>query len=109
MMSRSRASGAPFFLYSCQSSATTSLASCSGTGMGGLIDGPQPVAGQVGVDLRRREISVTEELLHDTQVGTAIEEVRRVCVTERVRVELAAVAERERGEDTANVARSQHA
>ena len=50
-----------------------------------LVHGLESVAGEVGVDLGRREIGVTEELLDDSQVGTTFQEVGCVGVAERVR------------------------
>ena len=45
---------------------------------------PTPVA-DVRVELRRREVRVAEHLLDAAQVGAALEQVRRVCVPQRVR------------------------
>jgi hypothetical protein len=69
-----------------------------------LVDGPQAIAGEVRVDLGCREVGVTEQLLHDAHVGAALEQVCGVCVTKRVRMQLTAVAEWERGEDPTDVA-----
>ena len=41
--------------------------------------------GEVGVDLRRLEVGVAEQLLHDSQVGAALEQMRRERVTQGVR------------------------
>ena len=71
--------------------------------MGRLVDGPEAVAGQVGVDLGRREIGVAEQLLHGTQVGPAFEQVRSVRVPERVRVQGAPVGQRMPLEDAPGV------
>ncbi len=45
----------------------------------------EPLRRHVGVDLRRAEARVAEELLHGAQVGAAVEEVRRGAVPQRVR------------------------
>ena len=66
----------------------------SGTGVRRFVDGTEPVAGHVGVDLGRREICVAEELLDRSEVGTAFEQVRSVRVAEGVRVEGPAVGQR---------------
>jgi hypothetical protein len=42
-----------------------------------FVDLPQVFAIDMRVDLRRRDICVTQHLLHGTQVGAALEEVRR--------------------------------
>ena len=81
----------------------------SGTGMSGLVDGPQTVAGHVGVDLRRRQVGVAEELLHCPQVGSSLEQVRSVRVPECVGVERC--GRRAAGtalEDTPRVTRREH-
>ena len=61
--------------------------------MGRFVDGPEPVAGDVGVDLGGREVGVAEELLHCPEVGTAFEQVRSVGVAERVGVDGAPVGQ----------------
>ena len=61
--------------------------------MSGLVDGPQTVAGHVGVDLRRRQVGVAEQLLHCPQVGSSLEQVGSVRVPECVGMEGAAVGE----------------
>src|SRR5882672_7528396 len=45
-------------------------------------------AGDVRVDLRGREVGMTEQHLHDSKVRTVIEQVRREGMTERVRREI---------------------
>ena len=54
--------------------------------MGAVVDAPQPAGVDVAVDLRRRERRVAEELLDRPQVGTALEQMRCVCVPQPVRV-----------------------
>ena len=49
------------------------------------IDGPQTCRRDMRVDLGRREALVAEQLLHDAQIGAAIEQVRRERMAERVR------------------------
>ena len=44
--------------------------------MGAPIGGPQARRRDVGVDLRRREALVPEQLLDDAEIGAALEEVR---------------------------------
>ena len=40
------------------------------------------------VDLRRRDVHVTQQLLHDPKIGAAGEQVRREAVAEHVRVDV---------------------
>jgi hypothetical protein len=47
----------------------------------------QPFAGDVGVDLRRRNVGVAEQQLHDAQVGAVVEQVRGEGVAQHVRRE----------------------
>src|SRR6188508_2454471 len=47
---------------------------------------PSPSIGYVGVELRRGEVGVAEELLDAPQIGAALEQVRRERVAEEVRV-----------------------
>ena len=54
--------------------------------MGPVIDLAQPLAVHVAVRLRRRERAVAEQLLDHPQVGAALEQVRRECVPQPVRV-----------------------
>ena len=49
------------------------------------IGAAQRGIGEVGVDLRRLQVRVAEQLLHHAQVGAALEQVRRERVTQRVR------------------------
>ena len=53
--------------------------------MGPGVDLADPLAGQVGVDLRCRDTGMTEQLLYDAEVGSPLQEVRRVRVAEGVR------------------------
>ena len=70
--------------------------------MGLLQHATQAFLADMGVDLRRAEIGMSEQLLHLTQIGAAVEQVSGVGVPESVRM---------RGrcgpavEQTANVAR----
>src|SRR6188474_2971926 len=54
--------------------------------MRSIVDAPESPGVDVAVDLRRRERAVSEQLLDHLQVGTALEQVRRECVTETVGV-----------------------
>ena len=47
----------------------------------------QPLARNVGVDLRRRDVRVAEQQLHHAQVGAVVEQVRGEGVAQRVRRE----------------------
>ena len=49
------------------------------------IGAAQRGIGEVGVDLGRLEVRVAEQLLHDPQVGAALEQVRRERVAQGVR------------------------
>ncbi len=49
------------------------LGSPSGSGVGLVVDRDQPVDADVGVDLRRRQRSVAEDLLHASQVRATLE------------------------------------
>lgn len=57
----------------------------SGPGMGGAIGIGEALEGHVGVDLRRAEARVPEDLLHRAQVGATVEQVRRGRMPQRVR------------------------
>src|SRR5437016_13959777 len=59
----------------------------------------QPAGCDVRIDLRRADVGVSEERLHDAEVGAAGEEVRRERVPERVRrdAEIGRASCRERG------------
>ena len=66
-----------------------------------FVHGSQSVAGHVSVDLRGPDIGVAEQLLDCSQVGTAFEQMRGERMSERVRMQGAAVGEREPVEDAA--------
>src|SRR3954469_17709850 len=59
----------------------------SGTRMGRFVDGPQTFTGEMGVDLGRRQVGMTEQLLHGPQVGSAFQQVRSVRVPEGMGVQ----------------------
>src|SRR5450432_3259431 len=100
-MSRSRASCASPLLYSCQRSARIAVVSfVSGTGMRRVVDRAQPIAGHVRVDLRGRKIGVAKELLYDAQVSAAFEQVRRVRVSQCMRMQRTTVRERMGGNNS---------
>src|SRR5580704_11410450 len=48
------------------------------------VDAPQVLAIDVGVDLRGRDVRVPQHVLHRTQVGAALEQMRRERMAERV-------------------------
>src|SRR3954464_3306325 len=79
----------------------------SGTRMCRFVDGPQSLAGQMGVDLGRRQIRMTEQLLHGPQVGSAFQQVRSVRVPEGVRVQGPPVGQRVTLDDAMGVPRTQ--
>ena len=54
--------------------------------MGSVVDAAQPAAVHVGVDLRRRERAVAEELLDGPEIGAALDEMRGEGVAQPVRV-----------------------
>ena len=56
-------------------------------GMRGEVHAPDVGAVDVGVELRRRDVGMPEQLLHGTQVGSALKEVRGVAVSQGVGVE----------------------
>ena len=62
--------------------------------MGRFVDRPQALAGEMGVDLGRRQVRVTEQLLHGPQVGSAFQQVRSVRVPEGVGVQGPPVGQR---------------
>ena len=51
-------------------------------------EGAQPLLEHVGVDLRRRDVGVAEELLHDAEIGAVLQEVAGEGVAEHVRRDL---------------------
>src|SRR3954454_21626165 len=56
----------------------------SGSGVRALIARPQPLDGDMRVDLRRRERSVAQELLNAAPIRSPLQEVRRRAVTQAV-------------------------
>src|SRR5437867_7137118 len=59
-----------------------------------LVDLPQALTIDVRVDLRRRDVGVAEHHLHGSQVGAALQQMRREGVTQHVRAELAPETDR---------------
>src|SRR5262245_11474738 len=59
----------------------------SGPRMGPRVDLPDPFAGEVGVELRRRDTRMPEQLLADPQVRATCEEMRRDRMPQRVRAD----------------------
>ena len=62
-------------------------ASLSGPRMGPAVDVPDPLAGEMRVQLRGGDTRMPEQLLDDAQVGPALEQMRRERVTQRVRAD----------------------
>src|SRR4051812_33606163 len=62
-----------------------SLSRAACAGMRALEGGPQGAVAEVRVDLRRRHGRVSEQLLHDAQIGPALDQVRRKGVAQDVR------------------------
>ena len=62
-------------------------ASLSGPRMGPAVDVPDPLAGEMRVELRGGDTRMPEQLLDDAQVGAALEQVRRERVAQRVRAD----------------------
>ena len=58
----------------------------SGTGVRPVINPPEPARVDVAVDLGGRERAVTEQLLHDSEIGATFEQVRGEGVAQAVRV-----------------------
>ena len=54
-----------------------------------LVDGFKPVLIDVGINLRRADVAVPEQFLHDAQVGSAADQVGRETVPKGVRRNLA--------------------
>src|SRR6187551_352810 len=55
--------------------------------MGPAVDVPDPLAGDVRVELRGGDTRMAEQLLDDAQVGSPLEEVRRERVAQGVRAD----------------------
>ena len=53
--------------------------------MGSFVDSLQICGAHVGIDLRRRETLVTEQLLDAANVGSVVEQVRGETMSQRVR------------------------
>ena len=49
-----------------------------------FVDMPQPLAADMGVNLRRANVRMTKQLLYHTQIGPVLEQVRRETVSEHV-------------------------
>ena len=60
--------------------------------MSASVDLSDPLAGQVGVELGRADTRMSEQLLNDPQVGSALEQMGRERVAERVRADPSAEA-----------------
>ena len=48
------------------------------------VNVPQTISGHVGVNFRRADVRVSEQLLDDPQVGTVLKQVRGEAVAEHV-------------------------
>ena len=46
---------------------------------------PEPLLDDMGVDLRRRDVGMAEQLLHGAQIGAALEQMAGEGVTEHMR------------------------
>src|SRR5947207_1503192 len=57
----------------------------SGSGMELVVNAPQALARDVGVDLRRRDVGVAEHRLERAQVGATFEQMRREGMAKDVR------------------------
>ena len=57
------------------------------------VDRTEPLDGHVRVDLRRREASVAEQLLDETEVRSPVEQVRRRAVPQTVRADVRCVGD----------------
>src|SRR5205807_4510184 len=57
----------------------------SGSRMKSIVSLPHMHVGDVGVNLRRRNVAVPEQGLHGTRVGAVLQQVRRKAVPQRVR------------------------
>ena len=68
-----------------------------------FVHRPQSITSHVSVDLRRSHIGVSEQLLNRSEIGSAFEQMRRVGVPQRVRMQGPAVGERMAVEDPAGV------
>ena len=62
-------------------------ASLSGPRVGPAVDVPDPLPGQMRVQLRRGDTRMPEQLLDDAQVGPTFEQMRRERVAQRVRAD----------------------
>ena len=62
-----------------------------------FVHRPQSITSYVSVDLRRTHIGVSEQLLNSSEIGAALEQVRRVGMPQSVRMQGAAVGERDGG------------
>ena len=73
-----------------------------------LVHRSQSVTSDVSVDLGGRKIGVAQELLDGPEVGSALEQVRRVGVAQGVRVQDPPVGQRVALEDAPGVTGSEH-
>jgi hypothetical protein len=78
----------------CGSIDTWFLRSPSSVWVRSVIQLPTPPIGYVGVELGRGEIGMAEHLLNGTEIGAALEQVRREGVAEDVRVHAGGVEPR---------------
>lgn len=65
--------------------------------MGSVMDRLQPLDGDMGVELRARETSVTKQLLDGSQISTPLEQMRRRTVPQAVRPDVGGAGYRAHG------------
>ena len=72
-----------------------------------FVDRPEALAGEMGIDLSRRQVCVTEQFLHSPEVGSAFQQVRSVRVPEGVRVQGLSIGQRMTLENPSSVTRAE--
>src|SRR5207244_5830872 len=73
------------------------------------VDRPEAFAGEMGIDLSRCQVCVTEEFLHGPQVGSAFQQMRSVRVSEGVGVQGPSIGQRMTLQDAPGVPRTEAA
>src|SRR5882762_990455 len=74
-----------FWLVSGPAQPVARLGTLSGARVVALVHGAEVIPIDVGVELRRREIGVSQHFLHGTEVGATLEQVRGERVSQRMR------------------------
>ena len=72
-----------------------------------FVDRPEALAGEVGIDLSRRQVCVTEQFLHGPKVGSAFQQMGSVRVPEGVRVQGPSIGQRMALENPSGVTRTE--